>query len=658
MKPLPLLMRVLGCLLLGSADAWSQRPGTSGSATAGAAQCSASPAGPQTTEPIFDRAEKALVIDTLRATLANSNQQADYDAALRAADVGDSVRLFVADPLANWSRAPSLKLLAAVERAVRDKLPPGGPNVAFGVPGGEQLFGLPSQMALLLGLTDFLLERAKDELVLAYVEDLRRTLLGDTLVTSLMPNSWAILQNMEAASYKTLLPTFRAATVQDFDELPGRLGDTTVVQNILAELVPDPARRAAMFAQRIPYIKALSLSLASLQEIRGGAHPSGVLARYAALSQCDMPNDTLRHVFRVVGIGTREHYGSGGRFATALQRPTFTRFFAGFFVFDETKPGGLLANRTGAQVAEYVIAKHADVALLVRQVEELNTLVRTMRTNLQRENPPALAEAYAPVFRSATQLLTTGSRLLPPDISGGRVPQVLAFAGSASDLFSQVMAKEYGRAVVTVVRLIEANAADLSRDQMRYLGLAANLATAQRAEEVTAALEAGAAPISTYRAKRGGRTAFARRWSFTVNGYVGGSYGSEEARIPGRGSNDGAVVGVAVPVGLELAYAFRHSSLSLFVPLIDVGTLASFRLTGDDQIESEPEVGFKQVFAPGVFGVLGISESKPISIAVGYQRVPELRAVKDLTTGGATGEKVDVRRLTLWVAVDVPIFRF
>jgi hypothetical protein len=340
-----------------------------------------------------------------------------------------------------------------------------------------------------------------------------------------------------------------------------------------------------------------------------------------------------------------------------LTRPVFAPFFAAFFFADEARPGGLLAGRAGADVTRFVQAKHQEFLLLMRQIVEVDNVISSIREQLQQERTPErAAEAYATLFRSVTQLLTTAEQLVPPDFADGKVARVSSFIGSASELYTTVVSREYGRAVVIVVKLIEDNAVQLSADQLRYLSFAANLATAQRAEEVTAALDAAAEPVGAYRAKRGERDTQARRFAFTVNGYVGASAGVEQAEIPGGGTDRGNYAGLAVPFGLELAYAFKNSSLSLFVPVIDVGTIASARFNGDDEVESQPEVGFQQVFTPGIYLVWGITESKPISLGLGLQRVPKLREVEEGEPGA--GDKVDVRRFSAVLAVDVPVFRF
>jgi len=72
-----------------------------------------------------------------------------------------------------------------------------------------------------------------------------------------------------------------------------------------------------------------------------------------------------------------------------------------------------------------------------------------------------------------------------------------------------------------------------------------------------------------------------------------------------------------------------------------------------DSVASAPNVGFKQVIAPGAFVMLGL-RGIPLSVGAGTSAVPTLRTVT-LATGGAQ-QRYAFRPIDVRIAVDIPLF--
>ncbi|TGE13500.1 hypothetical protein [Hymenobacter elongatus] len=97
----------------------------------------------------------------------------------------------------------------------------------------------------------------------------------------------------------------------------------------------------------------------------------------------------------------------------------------------------------------------------------------------------------------------------------------------------------------------------------------------------------------------------------------------------------------------------RGTSLSAFVSLIDIAAPVQFRLNPENNTSTLPQdVTFKQILAPGIFGVYGFRNS-PLSLLAGGQFNPDLRKVE---SSGATVEKRDAFRFSLGLTVDIPLF--
>jgi hypothetical protein len=180
---------------------------------------------------------------------------------------------------------------------------------------------------------------------------------------------------------------------------------------------------------------------------------------------------------------------------------------------------------------------------------------------------------------------------------------------------------------------------------LQYGTFAANLVRAESAAEVKGALESAALPVGSYRIKR--QTAF----NISLNGYVGATGG-----VQFGDPNNSFVMGAWAPVGPAFSFGnFKQkknsSSISIFIPIIDIGALALFR-TSDDSTTIQTKIYLNQIFAPGLFVSWGLPKL-PISLSAGYQIAPLLQSVE---TGQTVLSPKNNGRVVFTIAVDIPLF--
>ena len=190
----------------------------------------------------------------------------------------------------------------------------------------------------------------------------------------------------------------------------------------------------------------------------------------------------------------------------------------------------------------------------------------------------------------------------------------------------------------------------------------ATIAQSQNSDDVEAAIEAVALPSGSSRVKR--ETPF----NVSLNAYTGLYYGNEQ--IDGVDNKGHAFnsYGVSAPIGFSISRG--HSFLflgtgkdgwkknkygwatSLFLSVVDIGALASFRFT-NDSTKSVPNIQLKDIISPGVFLSIGIPKS-PLSFNCGYQIGPLLREV----TQTKNAYSQNYTRFSISLCVDIPLLNF
>ena len=184
-----------------------------------------------------------------------------------------------------------------------------------------------------------------------------------------------------------------------------------------------------------------------------------------------------------------------------------------------------------------------------------------------------------------------------------------------------------------------------------YMNFMVDVITAEDGISVEKIIARYALPPQSYRLKRHSK------FSLSLNAFPGMSGGFEMLQNPVNQTNTttwGSVGGVTAPIGLAISKGKMGKkedlSLSLFIPVIDIGAAFMYRWSDDAQ-GFPADLRWSQVFSPGAYFVMGIPRM-PITIAAGGQLTPKLR---DITNGTSVIHR-NAARFGVNATVDVPFF--
>lgn len=173
------------------------------------------------------------------------------------------------------------------------------------------------------------------------------------------------------------------------------------------------------------------------------------------------------------------------------------------------------------------------------------------------------------------------------------------------------------------------------------------IANAKSSKDVANVLEAAAAPVGSYREK-------AKREMFSVTALFGATFAGQEyytldneKKSHSLGIQAFAPLGVHYSIPIQKADWFNH--VGLFLSVIDFGPIVS--TDTESGVKSESNVGFKQLFSPGAYGLLHIYG--PLNIGAGVSKTPEV--IKSSASGDAIS---DAWRYQGFIAIDLTLFPF
>ena len=523
------------------------------------------------------------------------------------------------------------------------------------------LAGLQSR--LLNGLADFVVDRAKAEAAFYIRNEIQEQLCKDD-IEKLVPKTCATLAGLSSEVRLNAIGRSLVASVRsDIEELPKRLLELGVKQ-----LGNKPGNNSA--------ISAIVLARVALSVVDQAAGGRNVLATFAAIQDmaslsCETPSpktsscqEAMNRLRRASVIVDR--INAQRNLENQLKKDTERKYALAALMIDienaltQRKLGPLL----GSDV-KLAPQKYAAVLRVIfgagRALGQLDKLSGKIKDKIEDEAlpPSLLLEQQITLVVDAVGIFADLAAVVVGEEKYG--PLVKSIMASTRRLVVSTIKKDYAALIVETPGLLAllpqvSDKVRIPEKLTKYVGLLAELASAESSDEVNKILSAAAEPVGSYRERY-------ERFTLSFSSMLGAGIGRE--MLTGNGETATAT-GLLAPVGFHMSWPilWDYFHFGPFVSLIDVGALTSTRLSseladdGESSVPTEPDVNFSQVLSPGLFGVLGIAKS-PVSIGGGVSFVPAARDVTpiDTVTNAAGSPSLESAiRIQAFIALNIEIF--
>lgn len=572
----------------------------------------------------------------------------------------------------------------------------------------ESISGL-NWNTIILGVTDFILKRAKEELNIAFFQRFQEFMMKPEYkdLATIFPSTWQTLNSIgtEIYNYNRYLPILQTAFKNDIAQLTNNL--PLIIDN------------HPVFFETHPELKASLLSgLYIAQGLRDGIHPGEIIDEYdtelldgfgtniPGVGAANPNFKTSVELIQLLSFSLRSQpdESTGYWIDPKMVRKVFSKdstakAFIGllyqkgitrFKKLDFTTATGttdVLKLLNDPAIPAKFKAWESYLFTMAIKAKDINSLIKTYEA---KASDSLKIEQLYTYFQASVDLLKYATRVTQlPGLKYPGFEQMFAVyfetAAASASLLVNANRAQYAVAIMDAVRVyslvrnkdeiaiekellarIDAAVSDaekillraelerskavgkLTQALFRYGSFMAAVADADSPKEVSDAIEVFALPSGSSRIKR--ETPF----NVSLNAYAGVFGGYE--RIMGLKSDDkvtGNAYGLTVPIGIAISTGKNHVSYSAFISLIDLGAVAAFRAQ-NDSVNAVPSIQLKDIFSPGLFFSLGIPKS-PISVNLGAQFGPNLRKVK-VTDNDYSGSTY--MRFSLSILVDIPLLNF
>lgn len=516
--------------------------------------------------------------------------------------------------------------------------------------------------AAVLGLTDFLVRRSKQELHIAFFKEFNNKIKESQELRLIFPQTSKVMEAIESDIYQfnAFWEVLRESFNEDLDLLPANLSnyfeESDRIDDLTTKaLASDCFEVIAMFKNdKAPtdVIRYLGKD-AMLQVIT--AEDSEIKALQNSLKLSTLFSESMEY------LDASRYWITPVEFNEMLKDSVQADLFLGI-IYQRGK-SLKLADKTLGDYMQTLQKNRLAFRFFLNEVKKfVNTgdqLFKQVQNSRRKERSSnrSDAETYSDAerFQDFYLYVKSGLELLEYTYEykkvmlGNEAKRDSMFAHYTSilhdvnKLIYDVNLKKYGVAVIGTIMIIEKILPDgqLICEQKLLMKYGSFIATAMHArtpDEVAAAIEAFALPPGSSAMKK------YARFSISLNAYVGASGGLEFL----DNTNGNPYYAIATPIGVCFNFGLQSAgSLSLMASVIDIGALTAFRFQ-DPTTNPLPDFRVENVLAPGGYLIYGVPRF-PLSLGIGAQMGPYLRTVNN-QSGTASAW-----RMGAFVALDIPL---
>jgi hypothetical protein len=516
--------------------------------------------------------------------------------------------------------------------------------------------GLASPSAIIDGTARFLVKRTKEELAIAFFDEFRTKIEKDTILPFLLPETYRLLRYQDYFQAPSMGKIWTTAFESDLHDVPLNM------DKFLRTQCPQYMDSTALFV--------FSLGMNCFAQVQEGVKVPTLLdnlsENFAFIDTRKNPtNRKIYNSFKFINLLSNELLTSKEgdynfswisaqdfkALGAAGQRYFWSLFYVQYRDFFN-KNIGKIKNTAQFNGSYRIVGEMLDTYV------KLNGAINYPYVD---NSAAAAAISTAQQVLRGTELMIRLDTLFTDDVDMKSLfyKQFLPAAESALSIMSHAERHEYGIMSLQTVKAMEQILTPIygkkAPEQLKvfffYMNFMVDVMTAEDGISVEKIIGRYALPPQSYRLKRHSK------FSLSLNAFPGMSGGFEGTQSIVNQTNTniwGGAGGVTAPIGLSINKGKlgknQDFSLSLFVPVIDIG--AAFMYRWSEAAQGFPsDLRWSQVFSPGAYLVMGIPRM-PITISGGGQLTPKLR---DITNGTSVIHNNAIR-LGVNVTVDIPFF--
>lgn len=544
------------------------------------------------------------------------------------------------------------------------------------------------------GLAQFLIQRSKEELNVAFFRKFQDYLQKYPEVQIVFPSATDFLNQIYSYQYASMLPALRAAFQKDLNGFSTNLLNLRDQSKYVGYDVNSEIKKRADEIIRLfdtPEGRSIAGALLVSNGIVNGDNVADIINDLANDMISTKTEDNFSNTIRFVDLISQSLRSTdeGLVWVTKQQVNDLVNddnalriYFGLIYAMNQKSKQPIVFTINGAKNPlsgpnsfldalnekwQQAISFKESYATMAKAMSEVADNAKNIIDAKKQADQPSIliyadfASSISNALKLSVNFLSANSDIFPS--ASLHSPEIIKFTNIIEDATNacyDLKSQNYTALVIHTSSILSEilGAGYTHKDQFLKYGIfMANVVEAKSSAEVNAAIEAAVLPVGSSSIKR--ETDF----NVSLNAYIG-PYGGFEY-MPALKQNKWApTTGLTAPVGIAFSWGNLGKgpkecnckkpggkSLALFVPLIDVGSVASFRIK-NDSTEIASKITLNNIVSPGLYLYYGFGKS-PVSIGLGCQLGPQLRGI---TATDLNIDKNYYLRLGFNLVADIPFF--
>lgn len=465
---------------------------------------------------------------------------------------------------------------------------------------------------VILGFTDYIINRAKQEAVISFVEFINCYKFGDDTVLikeKLFSNFFSLLK-YDNSIYDVVM--IRNALLKDIQELPRNL--------ILTKSRFNSDGIIALYAftmlyENILFNGSLEKSFDQLYKI----------LTYSVAEEIHNNQTFVLIKFTAKLIGCLERYNFDEVYLADPEKLTkLSKMLIALALHDV-----IGAQSIDVSKAEHMIVNvYRQYRTIKKQIEHLNKdLQINDKAGDLKELRKYRQEVVQDIIRKSAELLFAGAIILERTIKID-AENYIRDAKQGVEIWFAVREQRYADAAFLAAPSILEIISKSDKDSTKILNtlqtlvfVAGEVSDAKNPDDIQKIIAKHTLPVASYKVKRKHVS------SFMLTAYPG--FGGTAYL---KGDSTDYALSITAPIGVE----FTRGRFSFMLPLFDIGNVIDYRFNSNQ--DNKSSVSFERIVSPGFIVSYGLSNNFPISINAGYQ--------------------FNLERITIALALDLPLIGF
>ncbi len=506
---------------------------------------------------------------------------------------------------------------------------------------------------------DFLRDRIKEELTLAYIEEFKKKIKSVKEFEYMLPKTINVFNTGDVFSVPSMGATYKSAFAEDMASLPENF-----------ERMVFSYEKYKEFRGREDFI----LYMAAYYSIKMSAekyHPADILrfidAKYG-FKVTDTAANKVRIALSLLNVLSKNLKSIEGKTwiekaNVSVLNPFVVNVFLGL-VYEQNKPlmdvefmvdsvrkktvKELLKSQSAERIFQFVT--------LANNIEERITEYKKLvdKAGTADDKRQTVINFFISNADDFFNLFDFGGSVVSDYSSSPEFYRYKEIVKNTIAVAKGVKTNNIAQVGVNIIALIKQitnkNNDDATVQQLtHYINFITDMVYADSARKIKQVLHNYAAPPRSYRAIRQSSN------SVSLASFPGLYAGYESHSASSTNEKGQGVFGITAPIGVSVAFGNStkdKSSFAVFLSLVDIGAALTYRWS-NDSTDLPQKVSLGQIFSPGLFGVVGFKNS-PLALKLGTQYLPQLRSIKQ----GANVTEANAWHFSAALCVDIPVLIF